>query len=319
MPSNRTFKYVYIPADNSDPIQQFEESMEEGKEVESLLDRLKSHFRKTGPTKTTAQLNQQRHQLLQTLPQGATVDQRMLDIATSLNMVETVSLLSHTRDHKFVAINLYVDDEGMVKNLPINKRASEIAQCAGNPIEVRGDAFLARVLDDGDNFDRLDFTIDEISSNAEWVQHAQIQNAKRRSAEASGHMAQRLQTVKEEGTRLRELTPAEVEKEEGNTCFARQDWTAALDHYSRAIQHDDMLLAARNNRAMTYLKLHNWEAARHDTDTLLELQPGNVKALMRRAAALQGLGRGEEAKVDLLKVMELEPHNKEAKQQLNGL
>jgi len=319
MPRNRTFKFVYIPSDNSEPIQQCEESIKEGKEVESLLDRLKSHFRTTGPTKSTSQLNHQRHQLLQTLPQGATIDQRMLDIATSLSMVETVSLLSHTKDHNFIAINLYVDDEGMVKNLPLNMRASEIAQCAGNPIEVRGDAFLARVLDDGDNFDRLDFTIDEISSNAEWVKHAQIQNAKRRSAEASGHMAQRLQTVKEEGARLTELTPAEVEKENGNKCFARQDWTAAIDHYSRALHHDYMLLAARNNRAMAYLKLSNWEAARQDTDALLELQPRNVKALMRRAAALQGLGKVEEAKVDLLRVMELEPHNKEAKQHLDGL
>jgi hypothetical protein len=34
---------------------------------------------------------------------------------------------------------------------------------------VHGDAFLARVFDNEDEFERLDFTLPEVSSSAPWV------------------------------------------------------------------------------------------------------------------------------------------------------
>lgn len=51
--------------------------------------------------------------------------------------VENVSLLSQTRSNGFVGVNMYVDDEGSIKGLPRNLRATELAHCAGKPIEVR--------------------------------------------------------------------------------------------------------------------------------------------------------------------------------------
>jgi hypothetical protein len=35
--------------------------------------------------------------------------------------------------------------------------------------QVHGDAFLARVFDNEDDFERLDFTLREVSSSAAWV------------------------------------------------------------------------------------------------------------------------------------------------------
>jgi len=126
-----------------------------------------------------------------------------------------------------------VDDEGSIKGLPRNLRASDIAHCCGKPLEVgwaarapaagagwertwrrgkllgmeaewsdashwaimlgctalrmrhpppqvKGDAFLARVMDNGDDFERLDLTLDEVSSGAPWVQQARQQNGRKR-------------------------------------------------------------------------------------------------------------------------------------------
>ena len=38
----RRFKFVFIPADTAEPLQQWELDMPEGKEVECLIDRLKA-------------------------------------------------------------------------------------------------------------------------------------------------------------------------------------------------------------------------------------------------------------------------------------
>lgn len=119
-----------------------------------------------------------------------------------------------------------MDDEGSIKGLPRNLRASEIAHCCGKPLEVgwgcnnmlheiggarraagrlheawaarsmrctlhtrtigapppqvKGDAFLARVMDNGDDFERLDLCLDEVSSGAPWVQQARQQNERKR-------------------------------------------------------------------------------------------------------------------------------------------
>lgn len=63
-------------------------------------------------------------------------------------------------------------------------------------LQVRGDAFLARVLDDGDRFRRLDLTTAEMSSSASWVRSAFAQNERKRRAEAPEVTLQRLQQAR---------------------------------------------------------------------------------------------------------------------------
>lgn len=54
-----------------------------------------------------------------------------------LKQVENVALMSNRPDNNYVAVNMYCDDSAMIKNLAINHRASQIAECAGKIIEVR--------------------------------------------------------------------------------------------------------------------------------------------------------------------------------------
>ena len=51
--------------------------------------------------------------------------------------------------------------------------------------QVRGDAFLARVLDDGERFERRDLTVADVSSTADWVRAAAAQNERKRREESA--------------------------------------------------------------------------------------------------------------------------------------
>lgn len=317
----RTFRFVYIPVDLSEPLQQWELEMPEGKEVECLIDRLKEHFASRGPRKTEEQIRAQQADLLSRLPEGSNIDPRVLDVATSLNMVENISLLSNARDNGFVGVNMYVDDEGAIRGLPRNVRASEIAHCCGKPLDVKGDAFLARVMDNGDDFERLDLELGEVSSGAAWVQQARQQNERKRQQESGEALLDRLRGSKAAGgapaaaaaaTAVRELSPAEAAKDEGNKAFKRGDWQGAADHYSRALELDPGMTAALNNRALCRCKLGQWAEAEADAGGVLAAEPGNVKALLRRAAARQAQGRAAQAAEDWRAVLAKEPNNKEA-------
>ena len=59
----------------------------------------------------------------------------------------------------------------------------------------------------------------------------------------------------------------------------------AVEHYSRAVELDDTLLVAYNNRAMAWLKLEEWQKAQQDCTHVLSRDPANVKALLRQANA----------------------------------
>ncbi len=50
--------------------------------------------------------------------------------------VENIALLSNAPQYGFVGVNMYVDDEGSIKELPVNLRASDIANCCAKPMEV---------------------------------------------------------------------------------------------------------------------------------------------------------------------------------------
>lgn len=81
--------------------------------------------------------------------------------------VESIPLLPNSAENGFVGVNMYCDDESVLKGLPLNLRASDIATCCGKPTNVTGDAFFGRIFDNEDDFKRLDFTIPELSSSAQ--------------------------------------------------------------------------------------------------------------------------------------------------------
>lgn len=139
-----------------------------------------------------------------------------------------MQLLPAIKDTDWVGVNLYVDDKGVAKQSPINQRASAICAACGIPTEVRGDAFVAKLRDDqNDIFERQDFRIADIASDAAWVKTAAARNAAR-NPEAQMAAAKQLtssggvaaEPVAPLAERLAEATTA---KAEGAELFKQQD------------------------------------------------------------------------------------------------
>jgi tetratricopeptide (TPR) repeat protein len=330
----KSFRFVYIPAAVSDPIEELEQALVEGKEVECLIDRLRAHFAAAAPGKSAAATAAQRAALAASLPAGTPLDEGLLAAATSLRMVENIALLPSSKAGGFVGVNMYADDEGSLRGAERNVRASEIAACCGHPLEVRGDAFLARVRDDGDEFERLDFVLGEVSSGAPWVRAARAAHEARR---ARGDAGAKLQAAAgafnargggagaapapapAPAPRVVELSPGEAAKEEGNEAFRRGAWEAAAAAYARALELEPEMPAALNNRAQALLKLGRWVEAEADAGAVLAADGDNVKALLRRGAARSALGRAAEARADYEAALAAQPQNAAARAALAAL
>lgn len=77
-----------------------------------------------------------------------------------------------------------------------------------------------------------------------------------------------------------------------------------------------LLLSANLNLALCYLKINDYPEARSAATAAIELDPANEKAFFRRGQALLNIGDAEVAVDDFKKVLELEPNNKAAQNQL---
>ncbi|KAG1678590.1 hypothetical protein FOA52_012597 [Chlamydomonas sp. UWO 241] len=287
------FKYVYIPANSGDEMVEREMEVPEGKDVECFLDSVKAHLLRAGGTKNEAMRAAQKEQLLAQLgPQAASIDVAVLENAMNIQMVENIALLPNSKETDFVGVNMYCDDQAQIKQLDLNPRASQVAMACGKRLEVRGDAFLARVFDNEDDFKRLDLGLAEVSSSAAWVKQAAA-IALRKAAADPREQNDFLERMRAQQGRppapppaatVRELSPAEVEKDAGNAAVKRSDWAGAAERYSAALVLDPSMTAACNNRALCYLKLGRHSEAEADCSVVIKAEPRNVKALLRRMA-----------------------------------
>ncbi|XP_022165277.1 uncharacterized protein LOC111030193 isoform X2 [Myzus persicae] len=89
-------------------------------------------------------------------------------------------------------------------------------------------------------------------------------------------------TMSKSGT-LKPQDLAMQEKEVGNECFKSNDYNEAICHYSTSISIHSTP-EARNNRAMSFMKLKNYGKALDDLREVIESDPRNVKAHFRRGS-----------------------------------
>ncbi|XP_049628911.1 sperm-associated antigen 1 [Suncus etruscus] len=102
------------------------------------------------------------------------------------------------------------------------------------------------------------------------------------------------------------------EREKGNEAFNSGDYEEAIMYYTRSLSALPSV-AAYNNRAQAAIRLENWNSAFLDCEKVLELEPGNIKALLRRATTYKHQNKLLEAKEDLCQVLAAEPHDELAK------
>ncbi|CAK4610698.1 unnamed protein product [Aphanomyces euteiches] len=74
------------------------------------------------------------------------------------------------------------------------------------------------------------------------------------------------------------MDQAQLMKEKGNACFAKQKYAAAVDFYTEAICFQSDVAAYYTNRALCYMHMEKWTLAQDDCRQAIELEPTNAKA-----------------------------------------
>jgi Flp pilus assembly protein TadD len=340
-----------VPADPQQNLQEFQMQPGPGQEVGCLLEMVKSHYHKTGPRLTESQRAEQTKRLLASLPEGTSLSEQMLRMATELQLVETIPVSPMGPATDFVGVNMYVDDQAQAKGLPLNPRASSILSTCRCAHQVFGDAFIARLQDNeaADVFKRMDFRLSELNSSSEWIRQAQrLNDPKGQRAQAGGRGSPAsVGGVGAGGGGQKKAAPpaakgagggpaaettappdpaaraerAELEKLVGNRLFKQGRYEKAVEHYSRAIEGGEgaKVRVYLNNRAAALLKLGKGAEAEADCDRILAEEPGNAKALFRRGTSRRAQGRVQDAILDFEHCLKVDPKSAEAKSHIEEL
>lgn len=124
----------------------------------------------------------------------------------------------------------------------------------------------------------------------------------------------------QEKKRKAKLSPVEKHKEKGDACYKNASFEEAIVHYGKCIEMlaskgqggSDLALKAYSNRAACYKQISNFDGTIEDCTSVLEVEPENVKALVRRAQAFEGVERYRFALQDVKTVLTM-PYNQVGK------
>ncbi|PNI49579.1 RPAP3 isoform 4 [Pan troglodytes] len=110
-----------------------------------------------------------------------------------------------------------------------------------------------------------------------------------------------------------------VLKEKGNKYFKQGKYDEAIDCYTKGMDADPYDPVLPTNRASAYFRLKKFAVAESDCNLAVALNRSYTKAYSRRGAARFALQKLEEAKKDYERVLELEPNNFEATNELRKI
>jgi stress-induced-phosphoprotein 1 len=115
-----------------------------------------------------------------------------------------------------------------------------------------------------------------------------------------------------EKQRLAGLNPNERIKEEGDVKFKAADFEGAIKKYTQCLdaitdKSSDLAMKCYGNRAACNKQLSNFDGTIEDCTYVLEHRPDDVKALVRRAQALEACERYKSAMQDVRQVLAYGP------------
>lgn len=86
-------------------------------------------------------------------------------------------------------------------------------------------------------------------------------------------------------------------KQKGNDCIKQKNYTQAVEFYTNALDADPSSHAVYSNRSLAYSNLGDFVRALQDATKCLDLAPMFARGYLRKAVALSGLTKYEEAMV----------------------
>ena len=168
------FKYVRIPADESEP---FEELTATATIYGDALTPLLKEVFKGGSIKNAEGLRAE---------YGSAVDEKMaqLNLAAAAGSVEIFALVRPAKSTQPVAhagTYFYLDEMGVLKDLPVNRRASQVVSTCGLDAEspFLGDIYVGRVCvsqTPGTPTHSVDFELSELDSASVFLRSAPSEN-----------------------------------------------------------------------------------------------------------------------------------------------
>uniref|UniRef100_A0A8C5L0X4 RNA polymerase II-associated protein 3 n=1 Tax=Jaculus jaculus TaxID=51337 RepID=A0A8C5L0X4_JACJA len=105
----------------------------------------------------------------------------------------------------------------------------------------------------------------------------------------------------------------------GNKYFKQGKYDEAIECYTKGMDADPYNPVLPTNRASAYFRLKKFAVAESDCNLAIALNRNYTKAYTRRGAARLALQKLEDAKKDYEKVLELEPNNFEAINELKKI
>lgn len=143
-------KFVHIPHDETIPIRELTTKVSKNRLAANagdlLLVDLKPYFSALSKKVDLNLFKDQatKHFGSSDAPQ---VSEEALRNVAEQGQVESFSLVYPTESNNFTSVNIYLDEVGMLKKLPLNKRAADLAAQAGfnPPPSFYGDVFIGRI------------------------------------------------------------------------------------------------------------------------------------------------------------------------------
>lgn len=127
-----------------------------------------------------------------------------------------------------------------------------------------------------------------------------------------------------EAQRKASLSADAVHKERGDVAYKAAQFEVAIEHYTKCLDGlsragkglSELAMKAHSNRAACYKQISNFDGVIEDCTAVLEVEPENVKSLIRRAQAFEGVERYRFALQDIKSVLAM-PFSKVGKTNLD--
>lgn len=275
---------VLVPWDLTRPIQDIQIFQKRDTAISCFMDHCKAHY---STVALQGKQIEKYHQSLVEQAKGQQVSEEMMARLAKSTMVDMVVLHPNRKENGYIAVNMYVDDKGVAKELPVNQRATSICQACGLSTQVLGDAFIGKQFDDDDGFQRIDFASADLSSNNSWMDVAREANLKMSQASKLSDKEQ----SKPMNSSARDL------KDKGNDFFAKKEYQSAISEYTKAIDllgveistkenSNPVIHALFSNRSACYLQLGDFNSALRDAESCVLVRPSWFKGWGRKADAL---------------------------------
>lgn len=117
---------------------------------------------------------------------------------------------------------------------------------------------------------------------------------------------------KMEASRKAKLSGPELYKEKGDDLYKKAQFEMAIHEYTKCLdglkgaeKQSELAMKALSNRSACYKQISNFDGTIEDCTAVLEVEPENVKALIRRAQAFEGVERYRFALQDVKTVLSM--------------